>query len=65
MVTFIAGRIEAEADKSLELGQAKYRAYFVNTLIYTKYKPDVDAILIQDGYTDCIVGVVQPTEPTE
>lgn len=65
MITFIAGRIEAEADKSLELGQAKYRAYFVNTLIYAKYKPDVDAILIQDGYADCIVGAVQPTEPTE
>lgn len=66
MITFIAGRIILEADKSLEQGQAKYRAYFVNTLIYAKYKSDVDAILIQDGYADCIVGVVQPVEtPTE
>lgn len=55
MVTFIAGRIEADADKSLEAGQDKYRAYFVNITIYERYRNDVEAILIQDGYGDCIV----------
>lgn len=55
MVTFIAGRIELAKDSSLEEGQAKYKAYFVNTSIYVKYQPDVDAILVQDGYGDCIV----------
>lgn len=66
MITFIAARIEEEARKSIEQGQVKYRAYFVNTKLYLKYKPEVDAILIQDGYADCIVGVVQPVEtPTE
>lgn len=55
MVTFIAGRIELEADKSLEAGKDKYRAYFVNITIYERYRKDVEAILIQDGYGDCIV----------
>jgi hypothetical protein len=55
MVTFISGRIELARESSLEEGQAKYRAYFVNTKLYLKYKPDVDAILIQDNYGDCIV----------
>lgn len=55
MITFIAGRIKDARDKSLEEGQAKYRAYFVNTSLYLKYKADVDSILIQDGYSDCIV----------
>lgn len=55
MITFIAQRIELEREKSLEAGQAKYRAYFVNTTLYLKWKADVDAILIQDGYGDCIV----------
>lgn len=55
MITFIAGRIIAEADKSLEEGKEKYRAYFVKTPIYLRYKADVDAILIQDGYENVIV----------
>lgn len=55
MVTFIAERIKEARQVSLESGQSKYRAYFVNTTLYLKYKPDVDAILIQDGYSDCIV----------
>jgi len=57
MITFIAGRIESSRQISLEEGQAKYKAYFVNTSLYLKYKADVDAILIQDGYGDCIVTV--------
>ena len=55
MVTFIAQRIEEARDISLERGRDKYRAYFIKTKLYKKYKADVDAILEQDGYEDCIV----------
>ncbi len=55
MVTFIAMMIEAEAAKSIEAGKRKYRAYFVKTKIYARYKADVDGILTIDGYEDCIV----------
>ncbi len=55
MITFSASRIEEARDKSLEDGQNKYRAYFVRTKIYAKYKAGVDAILYQDGYEECIV----------
>lgn len=55
MIPFIAGRIEAEAQKSIEQGREKYRAYFVRTTLYLKYKAEVDAILIQDGYGEVIV----------
>lgn len=55
MVAFIADRIILEANKSLELGQEKYRAYFINTSLYLKYKQDVDTILQTDGYGDVIV----------
>lgn len=55
MVAFIADRIMLEANKSLELGQEKYRAYFINTSLYLKYKQDVDTILQTDGYGDVIV----------
>lgn len=55
MSKFIAGRIIREAEASLERGQAKYRAYFVNITIYEKYRADAEAILIANGYEDCIV----------
>jgi len=55
MVTFIAGRIIREADKSTERGRKMYTAYFVTTSIYEKWRADVDAILTQDGYEDVIV----------
>lgn len=55
MVAFIASRIILESDKSLEEGQNKYRAYFVKTTIYLRYKSEVDALLIQDGYESSIV----------
>lgn len=55
MSTFIAKQIMKQADKSVELGQAKYRAYFVKTKLYLNWKEDVDAILSTDGYEDCIV----------
>lgn len=56
MIPFVVFMIEQARDISLEKGIAKYKAYFVNTKIYVKrYKAGVDAILIQDGYEDCIV----------
>lgn len=55
MCTFIARMIESAYDKSEEAGKAKYRAYFVSTKIYAKWKEDVDTILITDGYENAIV----------
>lgn len=55
MNTFIAKRIIEQADKNLKAGQDKYIAYFVKTNIYEKWRNDVEAILITDGYEDCIV----------
>ena len=55
MTTFIAMMIEREADKRLEQGQDKYRAYFVNTKLYVKWQAEVDSILQVDGYADVIV----------
>lgn len=55
MSTFIARMIMTQADKNLEAGQDKYRAYFVKVKIYEKWRSDVEAILITDGYEDCIV----------
>ena len=55
MVTFIASKIMEFADRSVEQGQNKYRAYFVNTKLYTRYKQDVDTILRTDGYEAVIV----------
>ena len=57
MGTFIAKMIMTQADNSLEKGQAKYRAYFVNTSIYAKWQNEVDTILKTEGYEDCIVTV--------
>lgn len=55
MDKFIAKMIKTQADISLEKGQDKYRAYFVDTAIYAKWKEAVDAILTADGYANCIV----------
>lgn len=55
MATFIAKMIMKARDVSLEEGQAKYRAYFVNTTLYLSWKSDVDTILQTEGYADCIV----------
>ena len=56
MVTFMASRIIEEAEKSVEAGQKKYRAYFVRTSLYKNWKEDVDTILKTDGYDEVIVG---------
>ena len=55
MGAFIAKMVMTQADSSLEKGQAKYRAYFVNTGLYAKWQQDVNTILTTEGYADCIV----------
>lgn len=55
MSTFIAKQIMKQAEKSLELGRAKYNAYFVKTKLYLNWKDEVDTILLTDGYENCIV----------
>lgn len=55
MNTFIARMIMTQADKNLKAGQDKYRAYFVRTKLYEKWRNDVETILITDGYEECIV----------
>lgn len=48
-------RIMEEANKSVEAGQKKYRAYFVKTRLYKRWKDNVDTILKTDGYDEVIV----------
>ena len=36
-------------------GQNKYRAYFINTILYAKYQAKVDKKLIADGFKEVIV----------
>lgn len=55
MVEFIKKQIEKAAKKSIESGQDKYRAYFIKTRIYEEFRLDVEALLISEGYEDCIV----------
>ena len=55
MALFIAKMIMTQADVYLENGQEKYRAYFIKTTLYTKWQPEVDTILVNQGYADCIV----------
>lgn len=55
MAGYLARIIMKEADKSTEKGQAKYRLLFIKINVYAKYKDDTDAILITEGYEDCIV----------
>lgn len=55
MSTFIATMIMEQAEISEAKGQAKYRAYFVKTPLYLKWKPEVDTILETEGFGYCIV----------
>lgn len=55
MAEFISNKIMQSADISMEKGQDKYRAYFVNTKIYARYQDKVDTILTTEGYGSCIV----------
>lgn len=54
MVAFIARMIEEAADVDTAKGKAKYKAYFVKTAAYLKYKDEVDTILEVDGYGEVI-----------
>lgn len=54
MATFIANMIIKEQDTK-GAGKEKYKAYFVKTALYRKYRDDVDTILSTEGYADCIV----------
>ena len=49
MVTFIANQIIKARQKGIVEGQNKYRAYFINTPLYLRYKQDVDTILTTDA----------------
>lgn len=55
MCMFIANQIKKQAKKSTELGREKYMAYFIKTRIYEDWRSGVDAILVAEGYEDCIV----------
>lgn len=55
MSSFIAQQIMKQADISIEKGREKYKAYFINTDMYLKWKEDVDTILEVEGYKECIV----------
>ena len=55
MYKFISRMIEESVKESLEAGQNKYRAYFINTILYAKYKEKVDKKLIADGFKEVIV----------
>lgn len=55
MAEFIANKIIEARKKSLEAGQAKYRAYFISLPYYKSYKSDVDALLTIENCADCIV----------
>ena len=54
----IADKIMEAREASVEVGQEKYRTYFlkgINARLYKKYKAKVDAILREEGAADCIV----------
>lgn len=55
MATFIAARIMDKRKISLQAGQDHYRAYFIRTNLYEKWRAETEAILIQEGCGDCIV----------
>ena len=55
MDKFISRMIEESAKESIEAGQNKYRAYFINTRLYIKHKAKVDKKLIADGFKEVIV----------
>ena len=46
MDKFISRMIEESAQESIEAGQNKYRAYFINTKLYVKHQAKVDKKLI-------------------
>jgi hypothetical protein len=58
MVAYISISIIDEYDANgLVSAQARYRAWFISTTLYARYKAAVDQILNADGYGACIVTV--------
>lgn len=58
MVPYIVMNIEGVKDSvGLAAAQDRYRALFINTTLWSRYKSDVDATLSFDGYSDCIVTI--------
>ena len=57
MAAYISTTVMRHKDKrGTASGQATYRTYFGRKDgKYNEYKNDVDAILISEGYEDCIV----------
>ena len=62
MSEYMANKIMKQADISLEKGREKYKAYFVKTHIYERYRSDCDLILrtteskiTGETYENCIV----------
>lgn len=55
METFIARMIIKESKIGIEKGKEKYRAYFVKTSLYRKWKKEVDNLLKNNGYEEVIV----------
>ena len=55
MVNTIVRIIEKACDSSLEEGREKYSAYFVEKSKYEKYRAEVDAKLITEGYAEVII----------
>ena len=54
-MAFIVKQIEKARKISLEAGQDKYIAYFINTSRNASLKEATDQMLIADGFADCIV----------
>lgn len=48
-------------------GRTKYAAFFINTRLYQKYRPDCDVILqtTGDAYVKCVVADGEEVEITE
>lgn len=56
MSAFIANDImEIKDSQGVTAAQDRYRAWFIATKIYARYKANTDTILTTDGYGDCIV----------
>lgn len=55
MAAFITRMISEEAEISIEKGQEKYKAYFVKTSLYRKWKKEVDNLLKNKGYQKVII----------
>lgn len=55
MVDFIKRMIVNASKESIEVGQEKYRKYFIYTKIYKRYKAKVDDELTKECYEELIV----------